>query len=413
MTTEDLQRLKKKFKSNAEFLRHYGLLPRSTQLAAGRNSDLPIGMTYSADRKSIHFNCFLCHAGLVNGEPYEGAPNTKLRFQELIDDLKLSDLNSHIYKLGGGTFGIKAMPGSTSANEIASLAVRSRNKGKVSRIELVKNLFSSENIKAVPVYPPPWWELRPGLRETLYADGSKDINHGHIMQFAATSEKDLTQLAMWSDKFKEVLGCIRDTPLPRPKGIFDEKTELGKRIYFGETFPKNQDCNCVKCHGSMDSRNRWDYRELRVPMSKLKTDETYFTQRTPEYERKLNEFLIGVGASPQTEEETPKKNYMVAPPLTALYTRSALLHNKSVPTLKDLLCTPESERPARWRSLKTTPNVADYGSVDRNPTEDSFQNPIFDTNLRGASNSGHDFCTSELKRDPEKCSQLIQYLDQL
>ncbi|MGE3387695.1 MAG: hypothetical protein AB7K41_13280 [Bdellovibrionales bacterium] len=350
---------------------------------------------------------------MVSGQPFDGAPNSRLRIQEFIDALGNKNFNRAYYKYFGGTFGFHGYPGATSANELASLAIRSRTEnGEMSVLRaLYLQMTGPESAKRVPVYPLPWWDLQKGLRSTVYADGSKEVNSSHIMQFASMSRLSTTEIREFKSAFDDALACVQDTPIPISKAYFNAATQKGRAIYLGQAFAKNQDCACVRCHGSSDPRYNWSYPEHRVPLSSVKTDETYFNQKTSQYEDKLHRFAELLGDRPH--KLRTNKRYYVAPPLVALWAKPALLHNRSVPTLYDLLCTRESDRPKRWRLNQPAPDVMSYNSVDRDPSEDSFNQPIYYTNKRGFSNIGHNYCTEELGNNPDLCQSLISYLEQL
>jgi cytochrome c peroxidase len=92
-----------------------------------------------------------------------------------------------------------------------------------------------------------------------------------------------------------------------------------------------------------------------------------------------------------------------ARPLNGIWATAPYLHNGSVPTLAELL-KPECERMGRFH----------VGSIEFDKDNVGFKNdptyPVFDTELKGNSNKGHDFGANLSK---EERRQLLEFLKSL
>lgn len=411
--------IQSKYSSPEVFYKKFGLVKPSEEQLNGKNSDLPMGFTYGKNKKYIHINCYLCHGGYVDGIPYEGAANTQLRFQELADQFKWRPLVSKAFYMSGGVVGFKNYPGSTAALDMSIIAESSRDEedGDISYFNALKQIFKnfwSKKLVPLPVYPTPWWIFSPGLKEKrFYSTGVTDQSAIHIMQFALASNLDGEEIKKIKPLFDKILTCVKSKRPPEmliQKNLDSVKLERGRNIFYGLTFSDEKTCECIKCHGITDKSKNSFYPEKYVSHKLVNTDfaflEKMLDPKVGDNHKKIVE-IIDPKAELYDIFQTPS---YLAPPLISMSTKTALLHNRSVPTLEHLLCTDESERPKSW-TWKADPNIfLSEEVVAGNQTQSEW--PAYDTSKHGFSNKGHNFC-SPLKNDPEACGDLVEYLKSL
>lgn len=393
----------------AAFYKKFGLIPSPKS-----NNGLPMGVTLGPNGRDLYFNCFLCHGGTVNGEPFEGASNSKIKVDELLRSLKTRSVYMDTYLMTMGSLGVEGHPEANRANDHTKLALELRKGSSKGNFNLKGILtFLQESGKAfkdmpvTPVYAPPWWNSAPGLRKSSFFSGQLNLSAGHLGIMTMMSFLSKKEIAALNPSFEKALACVQSTPIPRK--VFPTDPELvkqGAQIFNGGLNNKG-DCNCNKCHGKTEMDKPWDYPEKQVPLNFVKTDPEMARSFNSDYRKRIAAFMKDV--DPCSQFEDVEKEYIVAPPLIALFTKSGLLHNRSVPTLKDLLCTPQDERPMKWK-IKGEPDVFDADSVDRSPTDTAG---VYNTEGFGAKNIGHDFCTTELKNDSRSCKALIEYMKTL
>ncbi|OYW74933.1 MAG: hypothetical protein B7Z37_15635 [Verrucomicrobia bacterium 12-59-8] len=127
----------------------------------------------------------------------------------------------------------------------------------------------------------------------------------------------------------------------------------------------------------------------------------------------LNEYgdldeLMPMTAERKVNEDANTKIQLVyrARPLDGIWATGPFLHNGSVPTLFDLLL-PEAKRPVTFAMGNREFDPVKVGAVTT-PTSETH---IFNTRLKGNSNKGHNYGTSELTDDERL--QLVEYLKSL
>lgn len=417
-TTKDFDQLVKQSGGMEKFREKYGLFPPSDEQKSGPNSELPMGFTLSADKKTVSFNCFLCHGQAVGNKSIEGGANSKLRFQELYSDFKDKPLKTYAYSWAIGNTGFENYAGATSAFDMSlfSSQVRSQDSGNLNYFSVIKAIslgMIGQNYKPVPVYATPWWNNAPGLKgATFYSAANSSQSAGHLMQFALASELDGSELKALVPLFDKILACVKDKRPPTVTLVVNQSlARKGRQIFQGSRSP-DQNCNCAKCHGTTDA-GEYNYLEKKIKLSFVKTDSALALRfADPEKLDHHNKVVSSITKNSAASFESASGLGYIAPPLVALFTKSALLHNHSVPTMKELLCTKAVDRASRW-SLKEGANIFDEEGLTRNPPINfDLKQTVYDTNKQGFSNSGHDFCDL-LKEDPVACSEITEYLKTL
>lgn len=383
-----------------KFLSTYGLHPPSKEQRQTVNKNLPMGFSYSSDKKNIHINCFLCHGSTVNGVPYEGAPNNQLLIQKLISEVGDLSLHKFAFGLWGGKFGPEQRAGATYAQDFTRFSMVARRYGHLSypsKQEVLSVITSASKNENTAVYAPSWWDQGPGLRQTSFIDGALDTSSAHMALFASASMLSTKELSALREQFEQMLSCVRKTPIPKYIGSIDSlSSQRGEQIFNGTRFSRNPDCKCTTCHNSSGSA----YLERRIFLDAVGTDATYSKNLGLVFKYQTNNYLNKIGFSSHLNYD--KKKVIIAPTLRGLSARNALLHNRSVPNLKELLCKDQKNR---VRHFSQDPHRNVFQQIS---TSTSF--PIYDTQSPGFSNQGHNFCTKELETDAQSCQDLIEYI---
>lgn len=410
-TTKDFERLVAESGGMEKFRKRFGLFEASDEQKRGRNAGLPMGLTYSADKSHVHINCFLCHGGSVGGRSVEGGANARLRFENMVNAFKGKSLEGNLFVKMMGDTGFSDYEGATAAADMSLVVsgMRDASTGNVDFRRVAGMLSQSargKQRKQIPVYAPPWWNNAPGLRRaTFYSSGPTNQSAGHLMQFAMGSTLKGSDLRELVPAFNKILACVKSKPPPRsPLKVDQALANRGRGIYQGAA-SADRTCNCASCHGG----GAGTFPEKHSPLSQIGTDGAlaglYSYDDIGHHEKVLQTF--------DPESTVPHKGERdlgyVAPPLVALFTKPAFLHNHSVPTARELLCKSAADRAPVW-SRRGEGSVFDDASVSRYAA--GAGESRYDTRRPGFSNRGHDYCKM-LKEDPKACDAMVEYLKTL
>ncbi len=244
---------------------------------------------------------------------------------------------------------------------------------------------------------PPLWNV--GKKYALYYNG---MGRGDftklLMQVAVVAVEDTVTARRINNNFKDVLAWLQNLKAPTyPNQIDATLVETGSKIYAAK---------CAACHGQ--SVAPASYPNLLVDLDKVGTDPTY-----------ANYFLINpsfndwytqswYGQSPRKSAAKPSAAY-VAPPLDGIWASAPYLHNGSVPTLEDLLYSPQ--RPKYWRRSFDS-NDYDLAKIGWKYTSETgpTDTNTYNTQLNGYSNQGHAF-SDALTAEERKA--LLEFLKKL
>ena len=249
----------------------------------------------------------------------------------------------------------------------------------------------------VPTDVPAWWLMKK--KNALYYNG---LGRGDFARLSAASGmltmRDSAEAQHIDALFPDVMAWIRTLQPPKyPYPIDADLAAAGKKIF---------EKTCYKCHGTYG--DSVSYPNLVVSTEKVGTDpllsQTY--QRFPEYHNWYNESWYGQG--PNKGILQPNDGY-VAPPLDGVWATAPYLHNASVPTLDDLLNSPQ--RPAYWKR--------GFSNSDYDPVKVGWRYTVetakkdretYDTTLPGYGNGGHRFGD---KLTDEERKAVVAYLKTL
>lgn len=230
----------------------------------------------------------------------------------------------------------------------------------------------------VPTDVPAWWLLKK--KNALYYNA---LGRGDFARLAAASGMltmtDSAEARRTDERMVDLIAWIRTLEPPAYPFPTDADLAAQGRLVFEK--------NCSKCHGTYGKTPTYPNRV--VKLATIGTDpllaQSY--QVYPEYHTWYNASWYAQG--PHKAELLPTDGY-IAPPLDGVWATAPYLHNGSVPTLDDLLNSPQ--RPIYWKrsfdNRDYDPDklgwryVAETSKTDRE---------TYDTTLPGYGNGGHTF----------------------
>ena len=250
---------------------------------------------------------------------------------------------------------------------------------------------------AVPTDVPAWWLLKK--KNALYYNG---LGVGDFARLSSASGmlvmQDSAEARRIDNQMVDIIAWIRTLEPPAYPYPVDQNLAAQGKILFEK--------NCSKCHGAYGHTET--YPNLLVQLSTVGTDPLLAGayQTYPEYHTWYNNSWYAAGDN--KAQLLPNKGY-VAPPLDGIWATAPYLHNGSVPTLDDLLNSPQ--RPAYWRrsfdnSDYDTAKLGWHYTVDSTQTD----NNTYNTTLPGYGNQGHNFGDM---LDAAERKALLEYLKTL
>ncbi len=391
---------------------------KNTHFDLGRTGDasgIPYDynvVTTAEGAKVVSPNCLTCHAEMLNGELVIGLGNnsadhteyntgqvnaaamaTRLKYGKKSPEFTayLPIKRSHE---AVGPYILTKVRGSNPADKIFAALAAHRNASDLSW--LPKKQFDTP-LETVPTDVPAWWLMKK--KNALYYNG---LGRGDFARLSSASGmltiKDSSEARRIDARFPDVMAWIRTLEAPKyPYPIDTNLAEKGKMIF---------EKNCSKCHGSYG--DSVTYPNLLIRLDKIGTDSmlalTY--QRYPEYHNWYNNSWYGQG--PYAGRLAPNYGY-VAPPLDGVWATAPYLHNGSVPTLDDLLNSPQ--RPAYWkRNFKNNEYDTEKGGWKYTRLEKATDDLTYNSTLPGYGNYGHRFGD---KLSAEDRKAVVEYLKRL
>lgn len=353
--------------------------------------------------KVVAPTCLNCHAEKINGQLIVGLGNNTTDYTkdqggsfraadfgvEIRFGKKSSEWEAYFPLSRGfkavGPYIQTAVRGLNPADKIFAALAAHRNADDLSWLEIAQFDVPTE---VVPTDVPAWWLLKK--KNALYYNG---LGVGDFARLSSASGMlvlaDSAEARRTDEKMVDLIAWIRTLDPPKyPYPIDAKLAARGKRIF---------EKTCKKCHGGYGDAG--EYPNLLVDLDVIGTDSllAYSYQRYPEYSDWYNRSWYAQG--PNRAQLLPNHGY-VAPPLDGVWATAPYLHNGSVPTIDDLLNSPN--RPVYW---KRSFNNADYDAAKmgwRYSIESSkVGNETYDTSLPGYGNGGHlfgDKLTSEERR---------------
>lgn len=268
-----------------------------------------------------------------------------------------------------------AVRGPNPADKIFAVLAAHRRANDLAWLDSAQFYLPTE---VVPTDVPAWWLLKK--KNALYYNA---LGRGDFARLSSASAMltltDSTEAHRVDAHMADVIAWIRTLQPPRYPYPIDSALAARGRVVFEK--------NCSKCHGTYGERPTYPNRV--VELSRIGTDpllaQSY--RQYPDYHTWYNRSWFARG--PHAGELRPTNGY-IAPPLDGVWATAPYLHNGSVPTIADLLSSPQ--RPKYWRRSFDNSDYDPERLGWRYRTEDKPSGPeTYDTTLPGYGNGGHTF----------------------
>ncbi|MCB0544818.1 MAG: hypothetical protein KDC70_14925, partial [Saprospiraceae bacterium] len=395
----------------------------------GSNSPDDLGRTGDADGISYRFNvvtaangvkvvtptCLTCHAERLNGQVIVGlGSNTYDYTTDQAVTFQQADLAVQLF-YGQNSPEWEAYYPASRAYQAIGPYILTKTRGVNPADKIFATLSAHRQaddlqwidgpqfnvpLEAVPTDVPAWWLMKK--KHALYYNG---LGRGDFARLSSASGMltllDSAEARRIDDRFPDLMAWIRSLEAPAYPYPVDQALAAAGQVVFEK--------NCSKCHGKYNIPDE-EYPNLLVDLPTVGTDpllsQTY--QSYPEYHTWYNGSWYAMGD--HKGQLLPNSGY-VAPPLDGIWATAPYLHNGSVPTLEDLLNSPQ--RPAYWkRTFDNTEAEYDKVKVGWKYSVETSQADAdtYNTTLAGYRNQGHTF-GDVLGADDRKA--LIEYLKTL
>ncbi|MBM4069197.1 MAG: c-type cytochrome [Planctomycetes bacterium] len=362
------------------------------------NDALPMGLHWSRGitGKGVVNDCLLCHAGVVAGQTIIGLGNASLDLQGLFDELSASETLS--IKL---PFHFSHVRG--TIDPIGPVAYLMGLRDADLNVQKPVSLDISDNVCSDP---PAWWLLKK--KKIRNWTGSVDMRAARIdMVNLLTPFNSSDHIKKQEPVFKDIHAFIMTVEPPRYPFPIDARQAARGRDIFNRA--------CARCHGTYGPDAR--YPNKVVPLEDIGTDAALalaITRKNLDY---LNKSWFAQEKGPEGQDfRIAEQHGYQAPPLDGVWATAPYFHNRSAPTLYNVLNS--RTRPKIFtRSYETGKDDYDAINVgwkiailDESPSPKLHaieRRKIYDTTLPGRSNAGHTFGDS-LKEDERRA--VIEYL---
>lgn len=296
-----------------------------------------------------------------------------------------------------GPYILTKVRGVNPADKIFAALAAHRSSGDLTWID---NPQFTKPVDVVPTDVPAWWLMKK--KNALYYNGLGKGDFGRLSSASGMlTMLDSAEARRIDQNMVDAMTWIRTLEAPAYPHTVDAALSAQGKVVFEK--------NCAKCHGTYGGATE-TYPNLLVNLATVGTDPALATvyKTYPEYHTWYNGSWFAQGNS--KGQLLPTEGY-VAPPLDGIWATAPYLHNGSVPTLEDLLNSPQ--RPKYWS------RNFDNGNIDFDTQKVGWQYQVetsktgvgtYDVSLPGYSNAGHTF-GDVLTADERKA--LLEYLKTL
>jgi cytochrome c5 len=230
----------------------------------------------------------------------------------------------------------------------------------------------------VPTDVPAWWLLKK--KHALYYNG---LGVGDFARLSSATGMlvmaDSTEARRIDEKMVDLIAWIRTLEPPDYPYPIDAALAAQGKLIFEKT--------CKNCHGTYGADESYPNRLVKLDIVGTDSMLAHAYRQYPEYTNWYNSSWYA--QEPYAAQLRPNWGY-VAPPLDGVWATAPYLHNGSVPTIADLLNSPE--RPRYW---KRSFDNSDYDPVklgwNYTPEPEKTDTETYDTTLPGYGNGGHTF----------------------
>lgn len=354
--------------------------------------------------------CFGCHSSSIDGQFYMGLGNPFRDFtqdQSPLFAIANGMINnnfganspeaqafSNLHRGGSATapYIITPFVGVNPAFRLEEAAVANRDPASLEWLSspgfsLGSNVYASD--------APPLWNLKK--KHALYYNGmGRGDFRNLLMQVTLVGIADSTEARRIHNNFDDVLAWLEQLQPPAYPNSIDQSLAAQGQVVFNNT--------CSRCHGTYDSTEY--YPNYFVDADEVGTDPTYAEYFVgSNFADWFNSSWLSMNGAASLQ---PGRGY-VAPPLDGVWATAPYLHNGSVPTLEDLLNSPQ--RPTYWRHA-TDFTGYDYTKVGWTYTTETGQTDerTYNTTLTGYGNGGHTYGDNLSSSEREA---VIEYLKTL
>ncbi|HEY0006995.1 MAG TPA: c-type cytochrome [Pyrinomonadaceae bacterium] len=198
-----------------------------------------------------------------------------------------------------------------------------------------------------------------------------------------------TRQSLPMDDFKRLKDWLTELQPPKfPFAVNQELAARGQEIYAKQ---------CASCHAVGQPRTAQV-----IPIEEVGTDRHRLDEWT---QGAADAYNSGANGYTFNTSHFRKTNGYASPPLDGIWLRAPYLHNGSVPTLADLLETPDKRPKLFWRGYDLYDQER-VGFVSSGPEAERL-NSRFDTSVAGNSSQGHLWGTD---LTPDEKRALIEFL---
>ena len=377
----------------------------------GHNSELPYYLTSYKTKKGVELvtlNCMVCHSARLGGQLVVGLGESDSDYTG--NTGSLADVLSKLLLLGGSlTLNAEEkaeLSRFTARTTTVSPYLTTRSKGTNPADSLGVILAAHRDPTTlawsdapliplpdkdpIPLDVPPWWRMKK--KNALYYTGFGRQDHSRLLMASSMlCTEDTAEADEIDARFPDVRAYLTELTPPRYPFPIDSALAARGRMTFART--------CAGCHGTYGATpDSGSYPNRLIDLDEVRTDSTLVDEgnsaRGQTYFGWLNKSWFGKLAHAEVTHG------YVAPPLDGVWATGPFLHNGSVPTLEALL---DSSRRPRYFTrtvvagddgfdaaavgIKFVP--VDHGQLDERDAKKRAA--IYDTTLRGYSNSGHTF----------------------
>ena len=335
------------------------------------------------------FNCFECHAGVVDGKVIAGLGSTSVMQRPPRPE---GTAGPNMFALAAAVKtpeerAVMASMMKTSksvSSPVAEVTNRGDNygpfavwahgaqledparKGLEVTYEKTELTDLIENNVAPPVNPMPWWLMKYKTRDYWYSDGNPFDAAHFSFNFTGQQDNANDYHASHVASTAKALAFARETQSPLFPGDLDaDLVKQGADLFHGRTLPSDVSAfkTCAECHGSYTKIGaNPDYSQPGswlveydgdLELKNVRTDSAYneivqTLRPISEHINKLSAYYL----AQETPELAPHFDHLegkgyVPPPLVGVWATGPYFHNGSVPTVEAVL---NSElRPEIWK----------------------------------------------------------------
>lgn len=367
------------------------------------NDGLPMGLVRTRGLlgigQGLGNDCLLCHSGTVAGQTIIGLGNNALDLQSLYEDLYAADGLPPTTPLP-----VSVTRGTNEASNFAVYLMQFRDADLRTRIPA-----------SFPMCPnlcedvPPWWHLRK--KQTIYHMGIADSRSVRtLMPFLLIPGNSAATIKRHESDFSAIQAYLRSLTPPRyPFPINAPLAAKGKTVF---------ERTCARCHGTYGPEGR--YPNKIVPLDVIGTDRTLAQGFSSDAVRHYlsSWFAQETGPDGKPYHGLNGGGYQ-APPLDGIWASAPYFHNGSVPTVSQVLNSPE--RPEIFTRTYTG-DEAEYDpqnlglrvkvltTAPSNEAPPIERRKVYDTRKPGRSNAGHTFGDT---LEPAERKAVVEYLKTL